>query len=70
MYTLFVLVGFFCLLASLMAFLITYNEYAQHYVEKQTPLRIALEAAIFTFCVFLVLSLIVGFFLNRAFVSQ
>ncbi len=70
MYVLFALVGFLCLLASVMAFLITYNEYTQHYVENQTPLRIALQTAFFTFCVFLMLSLVVGFFLNRAFVSQ
>ncbi len=70
MYAIFALVVFFCLFASLMAFLITYNEYAQHYVEKQTPRKMALEAAVFTFCVFLLLSLVVGFLLNKAFVSQ
>ncbi|MBF6612967.1 MAG: hypothetical protein IVW55_07530 [Chloroflexi bacterium] len=58
------------LLAGLMAFLITYEEYARHYVERQKSLRVALEAAAFAFFVFLVLSVVVGFVLVRAFGSQ
>ena len=58
------------LFAGLMAFLITYEEYARHYVERQKPLRLALEAAAFAFFVFLVLSVVVGFVLVRAFGSQ
>ena len=58
------------LFAGLMAFLITYEEYARHYVERQKPLRLALEAAALAFFVFLVLSVVVGFVLVRAYGSQ
>nr|HET6904877.1 hypothetical protein [Ktedonobacteraceae bacterium] len=58
------------LFAGLMAFLITYEEYARHYVERQKPLRLALEAAAFAFFAFLVLSVVVGFVLVRAYGSQ
>ena len=42
--------GFF---ASLIAFIVTYDEYTKHYVDKRMPLRLALEAAIFAFFVVL-----------------
>jgi len=53
----------FCPIAAAMAFLITYEEYSHHYGDKKKPLRMAFEAAIFTFIVFGVLSLLVGFFI-------
>jgi H+/Cl- antiporter ClcA len=58
------------LFAGLIAFLITYDEYTRHYVEKQTPLRLALEAAAFAFFVFLVLTVLTGFVLTRVYGSQ
>ena len=58
--------GFF---ASLIAFLVTYEEYTKHYVDKRMPLRLALEAALFAFCVVLVLAILIGFILTRAFAS-
>jgi len=57
------------LFASLIAFLITYEEYTKHYVDKRMPLRLALEAAIFAFCVVLVLAIITGFILTKGFAS-
>lgn len=51
----------FGLLAALMAYLITYNEWLHHYPSKKEPRKIALEAAVFTFIIFLVLSLFIGF---------
>ena len=58
------------LFAGLMAFLITYEEYSRHYLQRKKTLRLALEAAAFAFFVFLVLSVIAGFVLTRAYVSQ
>jgi K+-sensing histidine kinase KdpD len=53
--------------AGLMAFLITYHEYQRHYADKQQPLRIAFEAALFTFTFFIIVSLIIGLILNRVY---
>jgi K+-sensing histidine kinase KdpD len=58
--------GFF---ASLIAFIVTYDEYTKHYVEKKMPFRLALEAALFAFFVVLVLAIITGFILTKAFAS-
>jgi hypothetical protein len=71
MITTFLLVGIVIgLFAGLIAFLITYEEYSRHYLEKKKPLMLALEAAAFAFFVFLVLSVIAGFVLTRMYVSQ
>jgi K+-sensing histidine kinase KdpD len=58
--------GFF---ASLIAFIITYDEYTKHYVDKRMPFRLALEAALFAFLVVLLLAIITGFILTKAFAS-
>lgn len=58
------------LVAGLMAFLITYEEYVRHFPEKKTPLRLALEAAVFTFFVILALSVATGFVLIRVYMRQ
>jgi hypothetical protein len=55
--------------ASLIAFIITYDEYTKHYVDKRMPFRLALEAALFAFFVVLVLAIITGFILTKAFAS-
>jgi len=52
-----------CPIAAVMAFLITYEEYSHHYTDKKKPLKFAFEAAIFTFIVFGILSLLVSFFI-------
>jgi len=51
--------------AGIMAFLITYHEYQRHYADKQRPLKIALEAALFTFAFFMIISAVIGLFLTR-----
>jgi hypothetical protein len=56
---------FFSPLAGLCAFLITYHEYQRHYADKRQPLRIALEAALFTFVFFVIASIVIGFVLSR-----
>ena len=58
--------GFF---ASLIAFIVTYDEYTKHYVDKRMPFRLALEAALFAFFVVLVLAIITGFILTQAFAN-
>ena len=58
------------LFAGLMAFLITYEEYARHSTSRSMPLRFALEAAGFAFFVFFALSVLVVLVLTRAYVSQ
>ena len=52
-------------IAGLMAFLITYHEYERHYANKRQPLRIALEAALFTFAFFIIVSIVIGLILSR-----
>jgi len=59
----------FSLVGALMAYVIAYEEYSHHYADKKKPFHHAMQTAIFTFCVFLVLSIIVGFSLNRLFKS-
>jgi uncharacterized membrane protein YhhN len=56
--------------ASLIAFLVTYEEYTKHYVDKRMPRRLALEAAVFAFFVVFLLAILTGFVLTRAFTSQ
>jgi H+/Cl- antiporter ClcA len=62
-----IVVGLF---ASLIAFLITYDEYSHHYVDKRNPLRLAVEAAVFAFVVFFLLAMITGFVLVKTYMSQ
>ena len=56
----------FSSIASLAAFLISYEEYSRHYKDKIKALRLSLKAAIFAFIVFLTLAIIIGFFIDRA----
>ena len=57
-----VLGGIFSLLAALMAYLITYNEWVHHYPTKKQPRKIALEAAAFAFFIFLLIAVFTGLF--------
>jgi hypothetical protein len=50
----------FAPLAAAMAFIITYGEYTHHYSDKKMPLKLAIEAAILSFIVFGLISLVVG----------
>ncbi len=51
----------------LIAFLITYDEYSHHFLDRRTPLRYGLEAAAFAGGVFFLLTIIVGWLLTRMF---
>ena len=52
-------------IAAAMAFLITYGEYTHHYPDKKMPLKLAGQAAIFTFIVFMAIMFGVGYFMNQ-----
>jgi hypothetical protein len=56
--------GFF---ASLIAFIIAYDEYSKHYVDRKMPFRLAFEAALFAFFVVLFLAIITGLILTKAY---
>jgi H+/Cl- antiporter ClcA len=55
----------FGFIAALMAFVITWHEYEKHKFTGKRLFKEAFQAAIFTFIVFLLLSLLIGFFLTR-----
>lgn len=54
--------GFF---AALMAFVITWHEYEKHKFTGKRLFKEAIYSAIFTFIVFLLLSILIGFLLGR-----
>jgi hypothetical protein len=54
----FIVSFFFGLIASLMAFLITYQEFTHHYPDKGKPFRLAMQAAIFAFVFFLAVTIV------------
>jgi hypothetical protein len=55
----------FVLIGSITAYLITYNEYMRHYQTKREPRKIALEAAVFAFVLFNVISIFIIFILQN-----
>ena len=60
--------GFFGVLASIMAFVTTFAEYTHHYRSKRQPLIESCQAAIFTFIVFAILTLLTTWLLGNIFV--
>ena len=55
--------GIFGAIAALMAYLVIYGEWKHHYPTNKEPRKMALEAAIFTFIFFLLVSLFSGYVL-------
>ncbi len=55
----------FGLFASIMAFVITWNELEKHQFERKRLVNESLQAAGFTFIFFLVLSMLAGYFITR-----
>ena len=53
----------FALIAAVMAYLISYNEWVHHYPTKKEPRKMAWEAAVFTFIFFFLMSLFAGYIL-------
>jgi hypothetical protein len=56
-------------LAAACAFIITFQEYKHHFPDNHEPVKMAFQTAIMTFIVFLLLSVMAGFFF-RGVVSQ
>lgn len=52
---------FFGFLAAILAYVILYAEYTHHFADSAKPRRMALQGAIATFLVFLVLSIVFGY---------
>jgi hypothetical protein len=58
--------GIFGFLASLMAYFITYNEYVHHFQgDTREPRRLALQAGIFTFSFFIILSTLLAVIFSK-----
>jgi|GEM_PF-760438 len=55
----------FALIAAVMAYLISYNEWMHHYPTKKEPKKIALEAAFFTFIIFIAIIFFIVYILTR-----
>ncbi len=62
--------GLFSLLASACAFVITYEEYKKHLIEKRKARLIALRIGIVTFVFFMLFSLLFALISPRIFKSQ
>ena len=59
------------LMASAMAYLISYAEYEKHFVDKWKPKVMALEAAAIIFVLFMVITLVAAFYFGGpAFVAS
>jgi hypothetical protein len=54
--------GVFGVLAAVMAYMITFGEYTHHFPDARMPRKLALETALVTFAVFLLLALMAGVF--------
>lgn len=52
-------------LASVMAFLITFNEYSHHFVEKRQAVKHGLEVALTAFVFFAIVTLALAFLLSE-----
>jgi len=59
--------GFFTVLASIMAFVTTFAEYTHHYRSKWQPFIESCQAAIFTFIIFAILTLLTVWLLGNMF---
>jgi len=60
----------FGFIAALMAFVITWHEYEKHKLTGKRLFKEAFQAAIFTFGIFLLLSLLIGFLLVRFVINR
>ena len=54
----------FALLAAISAFLISYNEYSRHFMDKRKAVKISLETAFIMFIVFIAITVITVFTLS------
>ena len=57
----------FSILASLIAFIITYGEYSHHLIEKKKIFKHSIEAGLFVFVTFIIITTIIAISLNKMF---
>jgi len=61
----FIVIGLgFSVLAAIAAFLITYGEWSHHYPSHREPIRYGIEAALVTFIVFAILTVLAAYFVG------
>jgi hypothetical protein len=60
----------FALIAAVMAYLISYDEWTHHYSTKKEPRKIALEAAIFTLIFFTAIIFFSVYILTNTFLKN
>ena len=66
MFMVFLIIGLtFSPIAALMAFLIIYEEYSRHNLDKKQQFKIAIQTGLFTLVAFIILALGIGFFLSH-----
>ena len=54
-------------LAAFIAFIITYEEYTHHFIDKKKAFEHGLQMAFITFVVFIIVSLLAGFLFQHGF---
>ena len=60
-YTLSIFIGMLLApIAAIISFLITYEEYQRHFPDSRIPRKMALQTALYTFIIFLAISIFVG----------
>ena len=52
-------------IAAVMAFLIIYEEYFRHNLDRKQQLKIAIQTGLFALVAFIILALCIGFFLSH-----
>jgi hypothetical protein len=57
----------FSIIAFFMVFLITYGEYSHHFAEKNKIFKHSIEAGLFAFVTFIIITTIIAFSLNKMF---
>lgn len=57
-------------LAAIMAFIITYEEYARHYDNKKKPFQLAFSTAIVAFSTFMIISIVMGYLFSHILVNS
>jgi hypothetical protein len=55
----------FSSLGAIMAYIITYQEYRHHFKDKRDTFRMAMRTAVFTFTVFLIITIFLAIFLRK-----
>jgi len=52
-------------IACIAAFIITYSEYERHFTDRKKVWKISLESSIFTFIVFIAITIVIGIVISK-----